>query len=188
MSATAAPYGFVPVKHPSGQNRAESYPIASAYGTSIFKGDVVKLDTTNGIILGTVGAAILGIFVGCEYIDATGKPVVSPYWPASTATFGSVAATAWIITDPATVFSVQANGAVPIAAIGDQADFVAGTGSTISGASAEALNSTLGGAGVQKQFRIIGLDGDVSNAWNDTYTKVLVQIAQSQYVAPATAI
>jgi hypothetical protein len=188
MSTTAAPYGFVPVKHPSGQNRAESYPIASAYGTSIFKGDVVKLDTTNGIILGTVGAAVLGVFVGCEYFDATGKPVVSNFWPASTATFGSAAATAWIITDPATVFSVQASGSVALTAIGDQADFVAGTGSTITGASAEALNSTLGGAGVQKQFRIIGLDGDVSNAWGDSFTKVLVQIAQSQYVAPIVAI
>jgi hypothetical protein len=193
MSAAAGPYGFIPVRHTSGQNRADPYPIqnnaGTGYATSIFKGDFVILNTAGYIVIGTTGADLLGSFQGCEYQGADGITHVSNYWPASTVLFNtSVVPTAWVVTDPATVFSVQADGSVAITAIGDQADLVTGTGSTVTGGSTWALNHTLAGAGAQGQFRIIGLDGDINNAWGDAYTKVLVQQARPQYVAAKVAI
>ena len=193
MSAAAGPYGFVPVRHPSGQNRADPYPIQNSagtgYSTNIFKGDAVLLNTGGYITIAAANSgSILGIFQGCEYQGADGITHVSNFWPASTLLFNTtVVPTAWVITDPATVFSVQASGSLAITAIGDQANMVAGTGSVVTGVSNQALGTLVGGS-TQGQFRVIGLDGDLNNAWGDNFTKVLVQIAQHQYVAPLPAI
>jgi len=90
MSSTSAPFGFRPSFHNSGQMRPKAYTIASTYAANIFQGDPVKL-TDNGVIqLGssdgtrdgtTDGVALLGIFAGCQYLDASGKPTISPFWP-----------------------------------------------------------------------------------------------------------
>lgn len=192
MSAAAGPYGFIAVRHPSGQNRAEPYQIqnnaGAGYATNLFKGDMVILNTAGYVTIGTGAADLLGVFVGCEYTDSTGKPVVSNFWPASTALQVGSVATAWVITDPATVYSVQATGSLAATSVGDQADLSTSTaGSTATGISGQAL-STLVGAGVQGQFRIIDIDRDPSNAWGDAFTKVLVQLARSQYVSNKVAI
>ncbi len=199
MSATAAPYGFVCAKDPTGQNRAAAFGIASGYAANIFTGDPVKLLTTGGNIqlatsdgtrTGTVsGILVLGVFVGCQYTDANGKPNLSPYWPTGTV---SPDAIAWVVgaDDPSAVFSVQCAGSLTADAVGDQADFAGFTtgGSTLTGFSQCSLSSSLVGAGSQGQFRIIDLDRSVDNAWGDAFTKVLVQIANHPFVAPKTAI
>lgn len=193
MSSAAGPYGFVAVKHPSGQNRAEAYPIqnnaGTGYNTNIFKGDMVTLNTAGYVTLSAGATDFLGVFVGCEYTDAQGVPQISNYWPASTVLQNSsTVPIAWVITDPATVFSVQATGSLAQTSIGDQADVNTGTaGSTATGISGEALG-TLVGAGVQGQWRIVGLDTDPNNAWGDSFTKVLVQMARQQYVSNKVAI
>ena len=194
MSAALAPYGFIPVKHPSGQNRAVAYPIQNSsgtgYNTNIFKGDTVILNTAGYITIGTAATDLLGVFAGCEFQDATGKPTVSNFWPASQTLINSTyVPTAWVWDDPATYFSVQANGSIAQSALGDQADIVTTTaGSTATGISGQALNSTLAGAGVQGQFRIVDIDRDINNAFGDAFTKVIVQIARHQYVANKVAI
>ena len=48
MSATASPYGLVPVYHPSGLDRATAYTINPTYNTAIYKGDPVILNA-NGV-------------------------------------------------------------------------------------------------------------------------------------------
>ena len=113
MSSTSAPFGFRASYHNSGQMRPKAYVIASTYAANIFSGDPVKL-TDNGVIqLGTSdgtrtgttdGISLLGIFAGCQYLDSSGKPTISPYWP-SGATGTEI--TAWVYDDPETLFDVQ---------------------------------------------------------------------------------
>ena len=197
MSAVSAPFGFIVAKHPSGQTRANEYTIASGYAVNLFTGDPVKLLTNGSVVLGTsdgtrtgtvADVALLGIFAGCVYTDANGKPNWSPYWPASTT---ATDIKAYVYDDPENVYTVQAGGSIAAAAIGDQADFAnfaAPGGSTATGRSSANLSSTLIGAGDQAQFRIVAFDKSVDNAPGDAYTKVQVQIAQHQYRAAVNAI
>jgi hypothetical protein len=186
MSATSAPFGFRAAYNPVGDSRAKKYTIASAYGTAILKNQLVTLNTNGTITAGAAATDILGVFVGCEYTDATGKPNVSNQWPA-----GQVATniTAWVIDDPQTVFDVQSDGSIPQTAIGDQADVSnAAAGSTSTGLSAATLSATLAGAAAQAQFRIVGFNLDQANLPGDAFTVVQVQIARHQFVSNKVAI
>lgn len=186
MSASLNPFGLRAAYHPTGSARGKKYTIASGYNTAIYKQDPVILNTNGTITIGTAAADILGTFMGCEYTDAgTGKRVVSDYWPASQAASDIVA---WVDDDPNTVYEVQAGGSIAQTAIGDQADIVMNGGSTSTGLSAAYLSSTLAGAGVQAQFRIVGFGGALDNAVGDAYTVVQVKIARHQFVSNKVAI
>lgn len=188
MSATLAPFGFQPAYHPSGLDRAKRYNIASGYGTSLFKGQPVTLNT-NGTIVTAAGAAdILGILAGVEFVDANGKPNLQPNWLAGQTIPTGGFAYAWVYDDPDIIFRVQANGPIPQTAIGDQAD--AGdisVGSAQTGLSKSYLGALVG-AGNQGQFRVVAFDLAPDNAPGDAYTVVQVQLARSQYVANKVAI
>lgn len=194
MSATAAPYGLQPVYHPSGLDRATAYTINPTYNTAIYKGDPVILNANGTVTVGTAAAALLGVFQGCEYVDATGKPTYSNYYPASQAIQSGTAITAWVITDLETVFEVQLNGqlsatlATAMAAIGDEADIVYTAGTAATGLSACALNTTLAGAAAQKQFRIVGFGLAPDNAPTDAFPIARVTLANTQFRTPTTAV
>lgn len=176
MSTVSAPFGFRAAYNPSGVIRPRKYTIASAYNTAIYSGNPVMLEGTGGTITnaGTTGD-LLGIFVGCEYTDSTGKPTVSNYWPASTV---ATNITAWVIDDYTTVFEVQNVGSVTQANIGEEANVSTLSGSTSTGLATTTLAAPNGTT--QSQFRIIGFGQQVDNAPGDTYTIVQVTIAQSQ--------
>lgn len=189
MSATSAPFGFRPAFHPSGIDRARRYVITGGYGSVMYKGMPVILNTNGTVTQGTAAADIMGVFAGCEYTDSTGKFNVSPYWPASQAILSGTTAYAWVWDDPAVVYDVQADGAVPQTAVGDQADVSNVTnGSATTGLSQATLSATLAGAGVQAQFRIVGFNLQPENAINDAFTVVQVQIARHQFVSNKVAI
>jgi hypothetical protein len=184
MSATSAPFGFRPAYNPTGDSRDKLYTIASAYGTQINEGMPVILNTNGTIVAGTAAADLLGVFSGCEYVDALGKPNVSNFWPAAqVATFIK----AWVIDDPDCVYEVQADGSVAQTAIGDQADVTNVTAAT-NGRSQATLSSTLAGVGVQAQFRIVGFGQALDNTPGDAFTVVQVKIARHQFVANKVAI
>lgn len=185
MSATSAPFGFRPVYHPSGLDRAKNYTIASAYGTAIYKGDPVILNTNGTVTIGTAAADLLGHFDGVEYTDSTGKPTWSNYWPAATV---ATEITAWVWDDQDIVYDVQSSGSIAATAVGDQADVNNISGSSSTGLSTSTLNSTLAGAGSQGQYRILGLSPYPDNAWGDAYTIVRVQLARSQFIANKVAV
>ncbi len=190
MSMTASPTGFTLRLHPSGQSRANAYTIGAAYNTPIGFGDAVILNTNGTITVGTAAADIVGTFAGVHYVDATGKPVYAKRWPGAVA--GATNIVAYVYDDPDNVFEAQfaatATGAVQ-AAIGDQTDLVAGTPSAATGMSAQALNATPVGAGVQGQFRIIGFGPDgVYDATTNPFPTALVKIARHQFVANKVAI
>lgn len=189
MSATSAPFGFRPAYHPSGLDRARRYAIAGAYAVNIFKGAPVILNAAGSVIIGTAAADLLGIFVGCEFIDSTGKPTVSNFWPANQAIQPNTTVTAWVLDDPNIVYEVQADGSIPLTAIGEQADVSnVGAGSAATGLSAATLSSVLSGAGVQAQWRIVGFGQALDNAPGDAFTVVQVSLARSQYVANKVAV
>lgn len=186
MSATALTFGFVPQMHRTGFARANLFTIATGYAANLFKYAPVTLDTDGTITAGATGADLIGVFAGCEYTDAQGVPTLSPFWPTGTA---ATNIKAYVWTDPDIVYTVCATGSIPQTAVGDQADLVnPTTGSTQTGMSASTLNSTLGGAGVQKQFRIVGFDASPNNAIGDAFTVVQVQLARSEFVANKVAI
>lgn len=188
MTATAAPFGFRPVFHSTGFDRATRRTIASG-AAAIYKGSPVTLQANGTIAIAAAAQDILGIFNGVEYIDPTGRPIYSPTWPAGATFAAGTLPIAYVWEDFDTMFEVQANGPVAWTAIGDHADVVnPTTGSASQGLSTASLNATLAGTGVQGQFRIQDISPYVDNFAGDAFTIVRVKIARDQFIANKVAI
>ena len=186
MTSVAAPFGFRPAYHPSGLDRGTKRTIASGYAVALYKGVPVLMLTTGVIAQATVAADFKGIFAGVEYVDPSGKPTYSNFWPANQIATNIVA---YVWEDPAIVYETQANGPVPQSAIGDQADvFNVANGNNLTGQSTCSLNATLAGAGAQGQFRIVGIPNYLDNTPGDLFTVVQVQVARDQFVANKVGI
>ena len=197
MSSTSAPFGFRASYHNSGQMRPKAYVIASAYAANIFSGDPVKL-TDNGVIqLGssdgtrtgtTDGVSLLGIFAGCQYLDASGKPTISPFWP-SGATGTEI--TAWVYDDPETLFEVQYNnpsaGTTVQTAVGEECDWTVASpgGSTQTGLSNTYLTAIQATSG---QFQITGFGFEINDSLTDAYVVVSVRINEHHYKAAVNSV
>ncbi len=199
MSSTSAPFGFRPSFHNSGQMRPKAYVIASTYAANIFSGDPVKL-TDNGVIqLGTSdgtrsgttdGIALLGIFAGCQYLDATGKPTISPFWP-SGATGTEIVA--WVYDDPEMLFDVQyTNPGTPGSttmqtAVGEECDWTVASpgGSTQTGLSNTQLGVIQATSG---QFQITGFAYNINDSITDAYIVATVRINEHHYKAAVNSV
>jgi hypothetical protein len=197
MSSTSAPFGFRPSFHNSGQMRPKAYTITSTYGANIFSGDPVKL-TDNGVIeLGTSdgtrsgtagGVLLLGIFAGCQYLDASGKPTISPFWPSGTTGTEIVA---WVYDDPETLFDVQYNNPSPgttvQTAVGEECDWTIASpgGSTQTGLSNTYLTVIQSTSG---QFQITGFAYNINDSLTDAYVQVTVRINEHQYKASVNSV
>jgi hypothetical protein len=197
MSSTSAPFGFRPSYHNSGQMRPKAYTITSTYAANIFSGDPVKL-TDNGVIeLGTSdgtrsgtagGVLLLGIFAGCQYLDASGKPTISPFWPSGTTGTEIVA---WVYDDPETLFDVQYNnpsvGTTVQTAVGEECDWTIASpgGSTQTGLSNTYLTAIQSTSG---QFQITGFAYNINDSLTDAYVQVTVRINEHQYKASVNSV
>lgn len=189
MSSVSTGYGVIPVNHPSGLVRQEVLPggITSGYNTAIYQFQPVVMSTSG--VLNAASAttdAIIGVFMGCQYTDSTGRPVIQPNWVANT-TYATGSMYAYFTADPLITYKLKGVGSYAQTAIGDQVNLNAYTTNNSNGYST-AVGSAVVGVGVQGQFRITGLYQGVDNAWGDSYTEVLVQIAKHPYVYPQTAI
>jgi hypothetical protein len=199
MSSTSAPFGFRASYHNSGQIRPKAYTIASTYAANIFSGDPVKL-TDNGVIQlgtsdgtrsGTVdGISLLGIFAGCQYLDASGKPTISPFWP-SGATGTEIVA--WVYDDPETLFDVQYNnpgtpGTTTVqTAVGEECDWTVASpgGSTATGLSNTLLTAIQATSG---QFQITGFAYNINDSLTDAYVVATVRINEHHYKAAVNSV
>ena len=190
MPTTSAPFGIRPVNHPSGVIRPKRLEngIASGYGTSLYQGVPISINTSGNIIISTGSDAIIGCFWGCEFTLA-GRRMPLPYWPASTVpdTTGDPFFV-YYFDDPSIVYEVQGAGSYAQTAIGDQANFSNLSAGAYPPGYSQATLGTVVGAGSQGQFRIEALAPYVNNAWGDTYTIVQGKIAQHQYVADKVAV
>lgn len=147
MANVDSPSGFRPYKHYSGGVvRASAYKIASAYNADIFTGDLVKTTgTTKRVAVCVAGDRTVGSFNGCRYVASDGSVVFSPRWIASTATSGSVEATAYVYDDPNILFHTQVAGTLAEADIGLQGDMIAThAGDTATGQSGQEMDTTQG--------------------------------------------
>ena len=197
MAATASPYGLRPI------NRIDGMPYAGATqtflidpageATNIFYGQVVIIGadgylaistatgadiTTNN--LGGSGIGAIGVFVGCQYVNAQGQVINSQYYPSGTT--GVV--TAKVITDPSVAFQAQLNGSGAQTVLGTNTFFAAvqstSTGSTTTGNSTSALDATV--QTTAAAFRIVGfVQVQGFSAIGDAYTDVLVKFNPSAH-------
>lgn len=152
MANTDAPMGFRPRRLINGGTvpSVNAYPLASAYGSNIFTGDAVVLTSGKLAVATAASTGLLGVFAGCQYTAANGDIVFSPYWPASTATSGSVDAVGYVYDNPDTVFEVQTDSGV---------DFVLATHNlTLADLISTHAGSTV--TGQSKQEIRVGTDGD----------------------------
>ena len=197
MTAISAPFGFRPSYHNSGQMRPKAYTIASTYAANIFSGDpvkltdngVVQLGTSDGTRSGTVdGISLLGIFAGCQYNDASGKPTISPFWP-SGATGTEIVA--WVYDDPETLFDVQytnpSAGTTVQTAVGEECDWTVASpgGSTQTGLSNCQLTAIQATSG---QFQITGFAYNINDSLTDAYVQVTVRINEHHYKAAVNSV
>lgn len=192
MSATNAPFGLRPAFHPSGLDRAQALAggITSGYSSAILKGQPVKYNASNGVIIpSTVGSAWSGAFAGVEWTDTTGRRRVSNYWPANTAyTTGSCVA--YFYNDNNIVYEIQTDATIAQTSIGNEYNFSNITsGSTTTGLSQCTLGvSTAVGNGAQGDMRVVDIGPYADNAWGDSYVIVRVVNAYSQFFGQFTAI
>lgn len=192
MATTATPYGLKPV------NRVDGMPYAGATqtflinpagtNTNIFYGSVVIINADGYIALSTAtgedvttnnlggsGVGAIGVFVGCEFVNAQGQTIFSQYYPSGTT--GVV--TAKVVTDPNVVFQGQLDGSGAQSVLGSNTYFAAvqstSTGSTQTGNSTSALESTV--VQTAAAFRIVGF----ASTPGDAYTDVLVKFNPSAH-------
>lgn len=190
MATTAAPYGLRPVKRADGMPYAgatSQYLIDPAgYGTNIFYGSVVYINangyvnivtatgadaTTNAWPAGSSGmTGAIGVFVGCEYVNAQGQLIFSQYYPSGTT--GVVSA--YVVDDPMVLFAAQLDGAADQSDIGANTFFAAAqstsTGSTRTGNSTSALDATT--VTTTAAFRLVAFVSPVSDAYPDVLVKI----------------
>lgn len=175
-----APFGMQPRQHINGStwnNQVSTFLIQDSYATSLFTGDPVTL-SGGYLVVGVAGSAIIGAFQGCLYTTAGSLITFAPYWPASTATLATVGATAFVVVDQTVLYDMQTSGTgITQANIGNTANFVAGSGSTVTGQSAYAIDSTTINTGnATYNLKIMGLVPRPGNVFGVNYNNAYVMI------------
>lgn len=190
MANTAAPYGLKPVK------RADGLPYAGAMSqylidpageaTNIFNGQVVIIGADGYIALATAsgadlttnnlggsGVGAIGVFMGCEYVNAQGQLIHSQYYPSGYAAPSGTQIKAFVVDDPNVLFQAQLDGSGAQTIIGTNTTFAAvqstSTGNTATGNSTSALDATV--ATTAKAFRIVAHVSDPSDSYPDVLVK-----------------
>jgi hypothetical protein len=186
----SAPYGLKPVNRIDGMPYAgalRQIPVAAAFGTAIFFGDTVQINSDGYLILSTTtnSGAIVGVCVGGQYVNSSGQTVEGQYLPASISTSTNLAY-AYVIDDPMALFKVAvvSSGTTMSSAgrtvVGTNLALVLNAGSTTTGNSAYAVTLTGAGTTATIPIRVIDVVPETATA-ADTYTELLVKINTHQY-------
>ena len=171
-------FGFKPVgKHgssPATQGTSQYFIASDA--SAIFQGSPVKAELTGGTIqIGSAsgnGDQLVGIFAGCEYVDATtGKLKFSNTWPGSGSANTNFDIKGFVYDDPSQRFIICSDGtntdrATAKADIFKTADLADGaSGNTTTGISTAKLDiSTAEDTDTSNVVMILGIHEDVTNA------------------------
>jgi len=181
----SAPYGLKPVNLIGGQvfaGATRQFQIASAYNTSIFNGDLVKI-VSDGTIekdAGTTTATPVGVFLGCSYVNAQGQTIYQQYFPANTAAPTGTVITAFVADDPDTLFKVAVVSGTTVVAgvgrtvIGNNMSLVQNAGSSATGDSKVAVLSSSAATTNTLPIRVIDVVPDTATA-ADTYVELIVK-------------
>ena len=142
MANADAAFGFIPVRHMSGNApRTNQYTITSGLAENIFSGDLCII-TSGGVVTPHSATEVnnIGVFAGVSYTASDGSYVYSEYWPTGTVATDIIA---YVYDCPYTVFRVQSAGSPAQTNIGNCADVVAGAGSTTTGQSGFEISGTM---------------------------------------------
>ena len=178
MANANVAFGFKPVgmhgSSPATQGTSQYFIASDA--SAIFQGSPVKAELTGGTI--AIGAAtgngdqLVGIFAGCEYVDATtGKLKFSNTWPGSGSANTDFDIKGFVYDNPSQRFIIASNGtntsrATAKVDIFKTADIANGaSGNTTTGISTAVLNiSTAEDTDTSNVVMILGIHEDVTNA------------------------
>lgn len=189
-------YGFKPVNRLDGMPYAgaiRQIPIAPAYATAILNGDTVKVDTNGYIVAAstTDSGAIVGVLVGCSYINSMSQPTYSQAYPAATSTSTNMAL-AFVVDDPSAAFRVCATvagsttpTAYTRALVGSNVALVATVGSTTTGDSYYGIDGSSANTTNTLPVRVIDVIPDTATGpattAATTYYEFLVKFNTAQY-------
>lgn len=172
MANDTVAFGFRPLGKMGGAPAVGSqnqYEIVDNYSSSIFQGDIVKLNATGGVIVVDTSAlsSVLGVFNGCltESNPTTKKPTWSNFYQQTNVTQGNIYA--FVIDDPDQLYLVRSTGtALGNTAVGTACEQVYVAGSTVNGISGAFINpnnTTTGQVRVQAVSTFIGNEEAVTN-------------------------
>jgi len=180
----SGPYGFQPINLIGGQvfaGATRQIPIASGSGTSIFYGDVVRLNTGGTLSrVSTTDSATdaVGIFLGCAFTNPTTKQFLQQqYYPSGTVASDIVA---YVCDDPDALFKVAvlssstAIGGLTQTDVGNNVGIFTTAGSTTSGDSNEGVRNATSDSVTTLPFRIIAGVPETVNA-SGSFTEVIVK-------------
>ena len=178
MANANVAFGFKPVgKHgssPATQGTSQYFIASDA--SAIFQGSPVKAELTGGTIqIGSAsgnGDQLVGVFAGCEYVDATtGKLKFSNTWPGSGSANTNFDIKGFVYDNPSQRFIIASDGtntdrATAKADIFKTADIASGaSGNTTTGISSAVLDiSTSENTDTSNVVMILGIHEDVTNA------------------------
>lgn len=182
------PFGLTPVRYKSGapyNGAANLYSVAAGETNNIFIGDPVLISGTGdaagipGVVRAAAGDRMTGVVVGFGQFDGASAGSTTAinrgYRTASTADYLLVA------DDPALLFAVEEDavgGALATTDIGNNADLVGGTGSTVTRRSGYMLDSSTK-VTTTAQVRIVGFDQTIGNTIGGTGPVWLVSIVEA---------
>ena len=182
MANVDAAFGFVPIRHLSGNgySRANKYTITSGLSENIFTGDLVII-TADGVITPHTAGEVnnIGVFAGVSYTASDGSYVYAQYFPSGTTATNIVA---YVYDDPYTVFKVQSAGTPAQTNIGNCAEVVAGTGSTTTGQSGFEMNGTMSNG--TASLKILGLYEAPDNAFG---TNAIMEVLINEHLLKDSA-
>jgi hypothetical protein len=189
-------YGFKPVNRIDGLPYAgaiRQIPIAPSYATAILNGDTVKVDTNGYIVAAstTDSGSIVGVLVGCSYINSLSQPTFSQAYPAGVST-STAMAFAFVVDDPMAAFKVCATVAgstTPTAyarsIVGSNVALVANVGSTTTGDSYYGIDGSSANTTNTLPVRVIDVVVDTAtgnpSVAATTYYEFLVKFNTAQY-------
>ena len=186
----SAPYGLKPINRIDGLPYAGAFrqiPVAAGFGTAIFNGDTVQINSDGYLIKSTTtdSGTIVGVCVGGQYVNSSGQTVQGQFIPASISTSTNLAY-AYVIDDPMALFKVAvvSSGTTMSSAgrtvVGSNLALVLNAGNTTTGDSAFAVTLTGAGTTATIPVRVIDVVPETATA-ADTYTELLVKINTHQY-------
>ena len=188
-------YGFKPLQRLDGLPYAgaiRQIPVAAGYATAILNGDTVK--ESGGYLVAattTNSGDIVGVLVGCQYVNSLGQTVQGQFYPAAASTTTALAY-AYVVDDPNATFQVAATtaGSTTPAAyartiVGKNVALVANVGSTTTGDSAYGIDGS--SATTTNTFPVRVVDVITASATGPrsatatTYYEFVVKLNTAQY-------
>jgi hypothetical protein len=181
--SVTAPYGLIPINLIGGQvfaSATRQIPIASNSATAIYYGDVVKLADTGLLVkdTGTDAATPVGVLLGVSYTDPVYGKTFRQSYPGNVNASDIVA---YVQDDPDALFKVAVVstgttiGYVNRTAVGNNAQLVQNSGSTITGNSGVAILATTATTNTYP-IRVIDVVPETAIAgYPGSYTEVVVK-------------